>query len=365
MKQLKGWIVAITLLVLLSACGQNEQESEASGGTNASNDQQEEQNEDNNVNDENNQENEVGLEETGKLTIYTSGPGGMAQALVDAFEEKTGIQVDVFQGTTGDVLGRLEAEEGNPIADVVVLASLPPAMDYKDRGLTLSYESPFANQLHDGWYDEEFHFYGFSASALGLSYNTNLVEEPPTDWSDLTDEKYNGKLAIPDPTQSGTARDFLAAFIHQEGDAGWEFLEQLKENGLQLEGANNPALQTVITGANSVVMAGVDYMVYNNIANGEPVDIVFPSSGTMITPRPAFILETAKNVSSAQQYIDFILSDEGQKIVADAYLIPARVDVAAAEDRLGMEHIETLQYDWSFLEENTQDILDRFMEIIR
>ncbi|GAE29939.1 ABC transporter substrate-binding protein [Halalkalibacter hemicellulosilyticus] len=348
MKQLKLFL--FLLLLLLAACAQSEQEVQGNANEQSANNEQAEETE---------------KEESSSLTLYTSGPGGMAEQLAEAFTEETGITVDMFQGTTGDVLGRLEAEESNPLADVVALASLPPAIDYKDRGLTLAYESPYASSLHDDWYDEEFHFYGFSASALGLSYNTNLVSEPPTDWSDLAADEFNDQIAIPDPTQSGTARDFIAAYINQEEEDGWDVLGQLKDNGLQMEGANNPALQTVISGANSVVMAGVDYMVYSNMENGEPVDIVFPESGTMITPRPAFILESTQNPDAAKAYIDFILSDKGQEIVADAYLLPARVDIKPANIRLGLDEIPALDYDWDYLEEHTQTILERFMEMIR
>ncbi|WP_026688861.1 ABC transporter substrate-binding protein [Alteribacter aurantiacus] len=353
MKQPKVTGLALGLgLLTLTACAQTEMEQDNAGDTSTDNQTEE--------------TNTAGdVEETGELTIYTAGPGGMAEQLVEAFEEKTGIDVQMYQGTTGDVLGRLEAEQGNPIADVVVLASMPPAMQFKEDGMIMPYESEYADQLHDGWYDEDHHYYGFSAAALGISYNTNMVDEAPTDWSDLTGEAFADQLAIPDPQQSGTARDFVAAYIQQEGDAGWELFEELSENGLSLEGANNPALQTVISGANSAVMAGVDYMVYNNIEGGEPIDIAFPESGTTITPRPAFVLDSAQNVDSAQKYIDFILSDRGQEIVADNYLLPGRTDIDAHEDRAPLEDIAELDFDWDYLEENGQDIINDFISIVR
>ncbi|MFC4737864.1 ABC transporter substrate-binding protein [Bacillus daqingensis] len=341
-------------ILFLGACAQTESEQ---GAENAP--------ETNEAAEQNEAENAGNHEETGELTIYTSGPAGMAEALVEGFEEESGVEVDMFQGTTGDVLGRLQAEEDNPIADVVVLASMPPAINFKERGMTMAYESEYADSLRDGWYDEEFHYYGFSASALGLSYNTELVDEVPDDWSDLIDEQYADQIAIPDPYESGTARDFIAAYINQEGDAGWELFEELAENGLQMEGANNPALQTVIGGSNQLVMAGVDYMVYNNIQDGEPVDIVFPESGTMVTPRPAFIMESAENVDSAQQYIDYILSGAGQEIVADAFLMPIREDIDVHEDRADIDDIEQLDFEWEYLEENGEAYLERFQEIVR
>lgn len=50
-------------------------------------------------------------------------PAGLADKLAEAFTAKTGVEVEQFQGTTGEILARLEAEQANPVADVVILAS--------------------------------------------------------------------------------------------------------------------------------------------------------------------------------------------------------------------------------------------------
>ncbi|MGN0688276.1 MAG: hypothetical protein ACI4KA_09240, partial [Oscillospiraceae bacterium] len=53
---------------------------------------------------------------SGKVTVYMPSPAGLADKLAAGFQEKTGVQVEVFQGTTGEILARLEAEEANPVA---------------------------------------------------------------------------------------------------------------------------------------------------------------------------------------------------------------------------------------------------------
>ena len=60
---------------------------------------------------------------TGKVTVYMPSPSGLADKLAEGFTAKTGINVEQFQGTTGEILARLEAEAANPVADVVILAS--------------------------------------------------------------------------------------------------------------------------------------------------------------------------------------------------------------------------------------------------
>ena len=53
---------------------------------------------------------------SGKVTVYMPSPAGLADKLAAAFTEKTGVAVEQFQGTTGEILARLEAEQANPVA---------------------------------------------------------------------------------------------------------------------------------------------------------------------------------------------------------------------------------------------------------
>ncbi|CAM4397890.1 ABC transporter substrate-binding protein [Paenibacillus tarimensis] len=303
---------------------------------------------------------------SGKVVVYTAGPAGLADKILEGFQAKTGLTVEQFQGTTGKVLARLEAEKSNPVADIVVLASWPSGMSMKQEGWTQAYtEAVHADRLYDGWVDEDRHLFGYSASALGITYNTKLVDNPPSDWSDLTDAQWTGAVNIPDPSLSGSALDFVSGYLNQYGESGWSLFDALKQNGVTMAGANQEALDPVVTGAKSVVMAGVDYMAYSAKAKGEPVDIVYPASGTVINPRPAMILKDAPNLDNAKLFIDYLLSDEAQALVANAYLLPGRTDVPAKEDRTQVEEIKLLQYDWNWMSENGDDITTQFMNVFK
>lgn len=78
----------------------------------------------------------------------------------------------------------MEAEKTNPVADVVVLASLPSVQGLKKEGLTLPYpDAKNADKLNPDWSDKEGNYFSTSASALGIAYNTKLVKTPPTSWA--------------------------------------------------------------------------------------------------------------------------------------------------------------------------------------
>ena len=71
---------------------------------------------------------------SGKVTVYMPSPAGLADEIAAGFTAATGVEVEVFQGTTGEILARLEAEEANPVADVVILASWTDGLSMKNDG---------------------------------------------------------------------------------------------------------------------------------------------------------------------------------------------------------------------------------------
>lgn len=303
--------------------------------------------------------------DSGKLVIYTAGPKNLSEAIKQGFEAKTGIVIEQFEGTTGKVLARLEAEKSNPVADIVILASWPSAMGMKSAGWTQSYkEADGADKLYKEWMDPDYHFFGYSASALGITYNTKLVQEPPKDWSDFTAPEWKGAVTIPDPSLSGSALDFIAGYLNDKGEDSWSLFEQLQANGVEMAGANKEALDPVITGAKSAVLAGVDYMAYSAKAKGEPVEMVYPASGTVINVRPALILKDAPHADNAKRFIDYLLSNEAQNLVADAYLLPGRQDIPA-KDRAGVADIPVLNIDWDWMNANSDAISARFLDLYK
>ena len=111
--------------------------------------------------------------------------------------------------------------------------------------------------------------FGSSASAVGVIYNTTVVPELNADWSELADEQYKDMIAIPDPEKSGACK---------------------------------AALEAVTTGEKGILIAGVDYNAYYSMAKGEPLNIYYPASGTVVNPRSAMILKTAPNMDNAKAF---------------------------------------------------------------
>ena len=298
---------------------------------------------------------------SGKVTVYMPSPAGLADKLAAAFTEKTGIQVEQFQGTTGEILARLETEAANPVADVVILASWSDGLSMKEDGQIMSYTPANADLVNEGWIDEDSMLFGYSASAVGVIYNTTIYPELSADWADLAGADYADDIAIPDPEKSGACKDFLAGLVTGL-DNGEEIMQSWADNGLTVPGANSAALESVTTGEKGILIAGVDYNAYSSMADGEPISIYYPASGTVVNPRPAMIMNTAPNVDNAKAFIDFLFSDEAQQMVADAYLLPGRSDIQC-EGRTNLDEIPQIPTDWSAMMGVADDTAAKLNEI--
>lgn len=261
------------------------------------------------------------------LTVYTAGPGSLAKSLATGFEKQTGIQVNVFQATTGKVMARLEAEQASPQADVLISASRDIAEDLQQRGWLLPYQSPNAAKVPDAFKTADYVAQGISA--LGIVWNTKSGTPEPKNWQDLTAPAFKDKVTTPDPALSGASLDLLTGLQNGEGEQAWTLFRQLKENGMVINGPNAQAVTPVLQGAKAAVFGAVDYVTYNNIAQGEAVKVIFPESGTVVAPRPMMILKSSQHADDAKKFIDYVLSDEGQQQVAKAWLMPARTDIQA------------------------------------
>ena len=181
------------------------------------------------------------------LTVYTAGPGSLAKSLASGYEKKTGVKVNIFQATTGKVMARLEAEQANPQADVLISASWDTAEDLHHRGWLLPYQSANADKVPANLKSADYVAQGISA--LGIVWNTKSGTPEPKEWRDLTEAAFKDKVTTPDPALSGASLDLLIGLQNGMGDKAWALFDTLKKNGMVVSGPNAQAVTPVMQGA--------------------------------------------------------------------------------------------------------------------
>lgn len=264
------------------------------------------------------------------VTVYSAGPGGLMTNLAEGFTASTGINIEVFQSNTGQVMARLEAEAANPVADVVISASWGTATQFAEEGLLLDYDSPNAATVPDFLKIPGAVAQG--VSGLVIAWNPTSGTPRPTDWADLANPEYQDLVTMPDPAASGGTYTLVEAFIANDMT---DVLQGLHDNGAIVAGANAAALNPVLQGAKAAVFAGVDYITLGAAAKGESIEAIFATSGTVIAPRPMMILNSTQNEEDAKAFFDYVLSEEGQAMVAAVHLMPSRTDIPADRPLIG------------------------------
>lgn len=294
------------------------------------------------------------------LVVYSAGPKPLSGALAKAFEAKTGIQVELFQSTAGKIMARYQAEKSNPHADVMISASWGHAITLDQEGDLLTYTSPYSAKVPASLKSDSYVAQG--AAALAIAYNPKAGMAAPKHWADLTLPEYRNQVTMPDPAKSGSALTLVQGLVTLDADKAWNLFSQLSANEILVPGANKAALNPVLQGAKSAVFGAVDYIVIDAKAKGESIDVVYPSEGTVLAPRPMMIFKSSKNQEAAKQFVDFVLSDLGQQMVADTYILPARTDIQAK--RPGWNELKIIDFDAKEAADMAAETQDKFAEIM-
>ena len=262
----------------------------------------------------------------GKLVLYTSQPERDAAQTVAAFRRvQPNVDVEVFRSGTTEVMAKLAAEfsGGQPKPDVLLIADAASMETLKADGRLQPYKEAKVDGLAAGSFDNDRTYFGSKLITTGIVVNT-AAKSRPTSWADLAKPEYKGQVAMPSPLYSGAAAIMLGTMTTRS-DLGWKYFEQLAGSAIAVRG-NGAVLNAVASGEKTYGVL-VDFMAFNAKAKGSPIDFVFPAEGLPAVTEPVAILKTATNPAAARAFVDFILSDEGQKLAATMGYIPARASV--------------------------------------
>lgn len=300
------------------------------------------------------------------LVVYSAGPRPLIETIVHTFTEETGIDVDLFVATTGQVMARLEAEKYRPRADVVVFASNVAAEALRKDNRLMPYPSPpWWESTRWEWHDPDFHYFTTSATVVGMAIREEAYT-PTIDWRDITQSTGASRVTMPSPSRSGAAGDFLVGYLLHTGEDGWDFFRSARASGMDFAAANSQAITSLMIGAYDFIVGAVDYLIYRQIADGAAIRMHFPPSGSVQVNRPIAIMAETPVPETARRFVDHYFSEPSQRLVSQTYLIPAHRRVPVNGLRADPGEINFLPVDTTQALRNQNLILRRFqLEIER
>lgn len=279
------------------------------------------------------------------LTLYTSQPNEDAQMTVTAFEKAhPDIEVKWIRDGTTKLTARLQAElaAGGAAPDVLLIADSVTMESLKKQDLLAAYKSPEASRYDAQLYDPQGYYYGTKLITTGIAYNTRAPVKPGA-WQDLLKPELKNMTTLPSPLYSGAAQIHMATLMN-DPQLGFTWYEKLKANGAMLQSGNGAVMNAITSGSKGYGVL-VDYMAIREKAKGAPIEFVFPKEGVSIVTEPVAMLKRAKNPDGAKAFIDFVLSDAGQRLVLKQGYLPADASLPAPEGFPARESIKLMPYD--------------------
>lgn len=312
-----------------------------------------------------------------ELVIYSPNTDTEVNAIIPAFEKATGIKVILQSMGTGDVLARINAEKENPQADLN-WGAINVAFYNSNPDLWEQYVSPNEKNLPDAYksYNGFFTYTKLSGSAA-LLLNLDVFKElglNPDDfdgYEDLLIPELKGKIAMGDPTASSSALAELTNMLLVMGEKpydekAWEFVEKFIG---QLNG-------TILSSSSQIYKATADgeYAVgvtYEDPAIGlledgaKNVKVVYPKEGAVWLPGGIAIIKNAPNMENAKKFVDFIISEEGQQLLAPTTIRPVITTIKNTSPNMKpFEEINMAFEDVEFTAKNKSEWQKRWTDIL-
>ena len=260
----------------------------------------------------------------GSITLYSGQHEQTTQDLVTAFEQQTGIHVNVRYNDEDSFADEIITEEAHPIADVFYTENSPVLEYLQNQGLLATVDASTLAKTTSKYNSPQGDWVGVSARVSVVIYNPSLISESelPTSVLQLANPKYKGKLAFAagetdfQPTVTSVARTY--------GDArAVAWLQGIKENaGSHIYPDNETIADEVNRGAVAFGVVNQYYwyrMQAELGASGMHSKITYfapHDPGYVLDVSGAGILKSSKNQPGAQKFLAFLVSKQGQQIIA-------------------------------------------------
>ena len=228
-----------------------------------------------------------------------------------------------------------ETATGGSAADIMVSNAAQAWATYAETDNPFfAYDSPEVSKLPDVGQLMP-NVWAMSLDPTGITYNTALIPDGFTGFADLAEKikadpsTFDGKITTRDV---GGSFGFTVtnAYMSARPDA-WKLMETILPNALP-ESSSGSQGEKILAGeyvAGFFISAAPSYPIIDS--SGGLYNIVFPDDGTVVLPRGIAIAPDAPHSATARLFIDFVLSEEGQRAVAEGGLTSYRDSVEAAE----------------------------------
>ncbi|MEF2552332.1 Fe(3+) ABC transporter substrate-binding protein [Aurantimonas sp. A2-1-M11] len=287
------------------------------------------------------------------VNIYTSRQPELIQPLLDAFTDETGLSTATIFIDKG-LEERIAAEGANSPADLIMTVDIGRLDAAKQAGVVQPLDNATLEQnIPQAYRDSDKEWFGLTARGRVVYASKERVDADAITYAELADPKWKGRLC----TRSGQHQyniALIAAYIAHNGEeAAREWVTGLRDNlARRPEGGDRDQAKAIFAGECDVALGNTYYVGKMATNETEPeqkewadaIKVIMPTfeNGlTHVNISGVALAKNAPNKDNAVKLMEFLSSDEAQKIYAELnYEYPLEPGIEASELVQGFGELE-------------------------
>jgi iron(III) transport system substrate-binding protein len=255
-------------------------------------------------------------EKEGAIVFYTHDSGAAAAAICEAFQKDfPKITARYVSAQTGALFSKVlsERQASRFDVDVIQFSDLGTAIDFQRKGGYAAYRSPQEKYYApEHLSDPPGHFFWIGIGFAGIAYCTDRVKQgdAPSDWKDLLDPKWKGKLSVKQAT-SGMQFTEWYELRRLYGDDYWKTFGTLQPKGFN----SRVQLFDRLARGDDAVCAMAEWAGYSLAKQKKaPIAFVAPKAGLPSSPMATGIVSNTPHPQAARLFLDWMMSIKGQTL---------------------------------------------------
>lgn len=266
---------------------------------------------------------------SGRAVLYTTNNDSAVQAVLDSARQQTPAQeVGVVTGSSAALLKRIEAEGASARADVF-WSSQPNTLG-AFTSLYQPYRSPQADaiELLAGKSQPLWSAANIQVVVLMLNRKQLKGQPAPTQWRDLLDPAWKGRIIVGDPAATSTAYTVLWGLRQLLGEAEFKALA-----ANLVVSRNSSAVPNSVAQGEYAIGLTFESNAYAYVAGGQrEIRLIYPQDGTFVTEEALVLVKGGPNPEAGRRLYDLLLSRDTQvALLEQAYRRPSRGDIKVSE----------------------------------
>lgn len=265
-----------------------------------------------------------------ELNLYSARHYDTDLQLYDAFTAATGVKVNLIEGSGDEIQARIEAEGANSPADLLVTVDAGRLHRAEAAGLFQPVESEILTaRIPASLRHPDNLWFGLTTRARVIFYDVESGKPDGLDsYEDLADPAYKGEICMRTSSNIYSV-SMMAELIEVLGEEAAEtWARGFGENLARApQGGDTDQLRAVAAGECSLAISNTYYWGRlksssnpEDVAVADALAFIFPNQegrGTHINVSGAGVLKNAPNKDNAVAFLEYLVSDEAQQILAD------------------------------------------------